>query len=256
MRKIEPANGEAWVRSDAIPQRPLRHFLLPGRVLTVGQRKKPERRSPTSNRRLIGDSRRAYLPNLLEITCTTQPDGFSRRRRKLIRLKRHDGPPLGLGPGAFEVAKGGDPTLGGTRAQDEPLLDKVITHHNGEMPLRPPIERQVLQNQNWIAGRHFRQHVLQARAQRIDQKPRRPRCGDHFHLKAAPSLRDVHLIHEHIRISRNTPLRQHGSKRSRPALIGFLRVERHFGQLSRRRKVCIVEGNSRRCTASDQSGQQ
>ena len=86
---------------------------------------------------------------------------------------------------------------------------RVVTDHNREVPLGPPVKSQILQNQHRVTRRQFCQHALKLAVQRIDQHPVGPSTGDHLNLQGTFPAGDVNQVFENFRIGRKAPAVQH-----------------------------------------------
>ena len=84
----------------------------------------------------------------------------NRGRRYLTSWNHGQGPVISALPGTFEYVHWRGPALVGARAQDDLMVLQVIANDYGIVPLRGPVEAEILHDQYWITSRYFAEQII------------------------------------------------------------------------------------------------
>ena len=117
---------------------------------------------------------------------------------------------------------------------------QVVADHHGEVPLRPPLESQVLKDQNGIARRHLAQEILET-LHRDGQPSLAPGRRHDVRGQGPFPARRIDLGDETVgRLVEARPLEGHGQGGG-PAVVVFLREEGNgcqLGPLRQKAGIC------------------
>ena len=147
--------------------------------------------------------------SLLEIAGDPQIGQRFGGSRQLPGWESHPGPVVSTTPGAHEQAERLALGFIQSAVHNHLLGGQVITHHHGVMPLRIPIEGQVLHHQHRVAGVNFGQNGFEILVQRINQQVALSGCSDHFHLQSALALGQIDAVFQIIRGCRYVSVVEH-----------------------------------------------
>src|SRR5690606_10693907 len=256
--KIEPTRCKARIPFQTGAQCLLRCEPLTGVVAIVGQGEPGQSALPVLTGRLVCTLRGIHPAGLFQVARRRQPDGFLRGSGKMIGLEGQYRPAITFHPATLELTKAAHPAPGSAGAKNDLLLGEVVTDHHSEMPLRPAIERQVLQHQYRIARRHFRQQRFQLRLQWIDEQTMRASGGHHLYLQTSFTFGKIDTLHQLLGGGIDAALVQHGRQCSRATLVILLGKERYLGELYPlgQLRTVIYRYDRRTCTGPKQAEQQ
>ena len=118
---------------------------------------------------------------------------------------------------------------------DELPRVEIVADRHGVVPLRRPVERQVLQHEDGRSSRDLAQQCFEARLEHVGDERVAPRRGQQLGLKRALARGQVDLRGEGCRRRVASRMIQQCGERGGSALVVLLRVERRRGDLRRRR---------------------
>lgn len=102
--------------------------------------------------------------------------------------------------------------LPGVGVQYHRLLLAVVADHHRKVPLRPPVEAQILHHQHGVAGRYFGDNGLYLRTKWVNHQAVGSCPRHHFNLQGTLPAGQVNQVFQCVRIGGQPLSVEHGGQ--------------------------------------------